>query len=130
MAASGVAVAGNLAQGNWKGAAMAATGLIGARAITGAAFAVGMSMKAAGAGKLLGKIGAGIPKISLQIKRSGANHWWPNAKGIGDKGWYKHIEFNMGIISRSSGRTMKFIHKQIPYGKAYKYKHGKGGTRL
>ena len=62
MAASGVAVAGNLAQGNWKGAAMAATGLIGARAITGAAFAVGMSMKAAGAGKLLGKIGAAVVK--------------------------------------------------------------------
>ena len=53
MAESGVAVAGNLAQGNWKGAAFAATGLVG---IPGGATGKILSKSKLG-GKLLGKIG-------------------------------------------------------------------------
>lgn len=61
MVSSGVAVAGNLAQGNWKGAAIAAVGILGVRA---AGAAVMMSFKAAGGTKLIAKAtGVTLPKF-------------------------------------------------------------------
>lgn len=71
-----------------------------------------------------------VPKIRVNIKFSRPNHWWPHRRGIGGKGWYKHVEINIRFINQSTGKVTRFIHKQIKYGRAYKYKHGRYGTKL
>ncbi len=73
MVASGVAVAGNLAQGKWKQAAFASTGLIGGGAFTGAAKALASAPRLAKATKAV-KATKGTYSVYKGVDRSGVRY--------------------------------------------------------
>ncbi len=123
MVASGVAVAGNLAQGNWKGAAVSATGLVGG----------GIVGKLASKSRLLNKVVA--PAVQSQTKlpvvgvksvlfgnsrytsfgRGGLNGRFVNNFKVGWSNNKINLTFRIGLGTKSMGtRTISRYH--IDYG--------------